>query len=449
MMTRRISRRRFIAQTGAGAAAAATANIAAPFVHTAHAAGSLNVGMWDHWVPGANAATEKLIKDWAEKEKVDVKVDFITSQGQKLNLTAVAEGQAKSGHDVLFMGSWMVSRQAELLEPVDDVVNDLVKENGDVSDVAKYMARFKGVWKAVPSTFGSQMKGPASRIDLLKKHAGIDVQALYPAGAPPKSDSWTYDAFLKAAEACHKAGVPFGIGLGTTADSVDSIGAIFSAFGAILIDENEKITIKSDSVRQALDYCKRLYAFLPPDAPSWDDASNNKAFVAGQASLILNPPSAWAVALRDAPNIAEQTWHHPMPKGPKGRYASFLQQNLAIWSFSKNKSAGKSLLRHISSRASAEAMVSASKGYDIPPFAKFKTFGTWADIGPPKGTLYHYPDPHQDQILAVAAMPSPHAVAAQIYAQGTMSKMVVRHAQGEAMEKTLAWAESEVEGFMR
>jgi len=25
----------------------------------------------------------------------------------------------------------------------------------------------------------------------------------------------------------------------------------------------------------------------------------------------------------------------------------------------------------------------------------------------------------------------------------------VRHLQGEAMEKTLAWAESEVEGFMR
>jgi hypothetical protein len=27
--------------------------------------------------------------------------------------------------------------------------------------------------------------------------------------------------------------------------------------------------------------------------------------------------------------------------------------------------------------------------------------------------------------------------------------MIVRHMQGESMEKTLAWAESEVEGFMR
>ncbi|MFM9943188.1 MAG: ABC transporter substrate-binding protein [Hyphomicrobiaceae bacterium] len=441
----RPSRRKVLA----GTVAASATTLAAPYVSHAQSAGKLNVGMWDHWVPGANAVTEKLIKTWAEKEKVDVTIDFITSQGQKLNLTAVAEAQAKAGHDMLYISTWMASRQAEHLEPMDDIMADLIKENGDVSDVAKYLGRVKNSWVAVPSTFGAQMKGPSTRIDLMKQHAGIDVQALYPAGGAPKSDAWTYDAFLKAAEACHKAGVPVGIGLGTTADSVDSVGAIFASFGGILVDEKEKIIAKSDGVRAALDYCRKLYAFLPPDAPSWDDASNNKLFVAGKTAMILNPPSAWAVAVRDAPNIAEQTWHHPMPKGPKGRYASFLQSHLSVWKFSKNKSAAKNLIRHLSSRGSAEAMVVGSKGYDIPPYAKFKAFPTWAEIGPPKGTLYHYPDPHGDQILAVAAMGSPHRVAEQIYFQGLMTKMVVRHAQGEAMEKTLTWAESELEGFMR
>ena len=47
------------------------------------------------------------------------------------------------------------------------------------------------------------MKGPCSRIDLMKQHAGIDVQAMYPAGAPPKADQWTYDTFLKAAKEDH------------------------------------------------------------------------------------------------------------------------------------------------------------------------------------------------------------------------------------------------------
>ena len=445
MTSKRLSRR----QAVKGAAAIAGATLAAPFVRTAHAAGTLNVGMWDHWVPGASPSMEKLIREWAEKEKIDVKVDFITSQGNKILLTAAAEAQAKSGHDILYLQSWITARHADLLEPVDDVMADLVKQNGDVSNVAKYLTRIEGVWRSVPNIYGAQMKGPSSRIDLLKEHAGIDVQAMYPAGAAPKSDGWTYDALLKAAEACHKAGVPIGIGLGTTNDSIDSIGAIFAAFGGTLVDEKGKMTVKTDNVRQALDYCRRLYPFLPADAPSWDDSSNNKLFVAGKTSMILNPPSAWAVAVRDAPKIAKQTWHHPMPKGPKGRYASFSQGALGIWSFSKNKSAAKSLLRHLATKDSAEAMVKASKGYDIPPYAHLKKFATWSEIGPPKGTLYHYPDPHDDQILAVAAMPSPHQVAEQIYTQGIFPKMVVRHAQGEAMEKTLAWAETEIEGYLR
>ena len=37
----------------------------------------------------------------------------------------------------------------------------------------------------------------------------------------------------------------------------------------------------------------------------------------------------------------------------------------------------------------------------------------------------------------------------QIYVQATLTKMCLRYSQGEAMEKTLAWAEGECEGFMR
>ena len=33
--------------------------------------------------------------------------------------------------------------------------------------------------------------------------------------------------------------------------------------------------------------------------------------------------------------------------------------------------------------------------------------------------------------------------------QALQTQMVVRHMKGEAMEKTLAWAEGELDGFMR
>ena len=98
---------------------------------------------------------------------------------------------------------------------------------------------------------------------------------------------------------------------------------------------------------------------------------------------------------------------------------------------------------------SIEKLVAASQGFDLPSFANLTTLATWAEEGPPKGTLYHYPNPHNHQILSVAGAPAPPKIAVQIYAQAVMTKMVVRHMQGEPMEKTLGWAESEVEGFMR
>lgn len=445
MAKSKMTRRTFVAST----AAASTAMIAAPYVRGAYAAGKLSIGFWDHWVPGANKATETLVKEWAEKEKVEVSMDFIPSQGNKLLLTIAAEAQAKSGHDIMAMSTWLPSEHARILEPVDDVMADLIKQNGNVNGTVEYLGKIDGKWVAVPATVGSQIKGPCSRIDLLKQHAGIDIQAMYPAGSAPKADDWTLDAFLKAAEACHKGGVPFGIGLGTTSDNVDTAGALFHSFGAVLVDKDQKITVKSDPVRQALDYYKKLMQFLPPDVPAWDDASNNKWLVSGRGALIMNPPSAWAVAKRDAPQVAEQCWTHGFPSGPKGRFAPFLPYFWATWSFSKNKSAAKSLLRHLSTRDAAEKMVIASGGYDLPSFDKLTDFKTWAEEGPPKGTLYHYPNPHNHQILSVAAAPTPHKIAVQIYVQALQTKMIVKHAQGEAMEKTLAWAESELEGFMR
>src|SRR5271167_3052152 len=121
MVSRKVSRRRFVA----GTAAASTALIAAPFVRGAYAAGKLSVGFWDHWVPNANGATETLIKEWADKEKVDVTVDFITSQGNKLLLTTAAEAEAKSGHDILAQTTFLPARYAELLMPVNDLMDQL------------------------------------------------------------------------------------------------------------------------------------------------------------------------------------------------------------------------------------------------------------------------------------------------------------------------------------
>src|SRR5437588_3620059 len=185
MSRKKLSRRQFVAATAISSATL----MAAPYIRTAHAAGTLSIGFWDHWVPGANKASQDLCEQWAAKEKVDVSIDYITSQGNKNLLTIAAEAQARSGHDIFAFPTWQPADQANRLEPVDDIMADLIKQNGAVNPTVEYLARSGGHWMAVPAAVGSQIKGPCSRIDLMKKYAGIDVQAMYPAGSPPKADA--------------------------------------------------------------------------------------------------------------------------------------------------------------------------------------------------------------------------------------------------------------------
>ena len=440
----RPTRRRFL--SGAATAAVLTA---APFVRTAHAAGRLSIGLWDHWVPGANNVMTALVNEWAGRNSVDVQIDYITSQGNKNLLTIGAELQARAGHDVLTFPAYSVPEYADRLDPVDDIMDSLTRENGPAHDACHYLGKVQGRWVAVPATAGSQIKAVCSRVDLMKQYAGIDFPSMYPLGAPPKADKWTLATFIKAAELCHKAGYSFGIGLGTTTDSVDAASAIFQAFGAMLVDARGTITVRSDPVRQAMEYFRRLVPFLPPDATSWDDASNNKWLVAGRGALILNPPSAWAVAKRDAPDVASNCWTHGLPTGPAGRFAPYLPYFWGIWSFARNKSAAKSLIAHLSQAGSTTKIVAASGGYDIPPFQRLTTVLPFSEAGAPSGTLYHYPNPHLHQKLFISGAPAPPKIGSRIFAQAILTKMIVRHAQGEALERTLAWAESEIEILLR
>ncbi|TXL82160.1 carbohydrate ABC transporter substrate-binding protein [Vineibacter terrae] len=443
MQFRKLSRRRVMA------AGAAVGLVGAPFVQRANAAGSLTIGLWDHWVPGANDAQSAIIKEWADKEKVDVKVDYITSQGNKLLLTLAAEAQAKSGHDIMEFTNWEAAQYNARLEPVDDVIKRVIATNGPIEPAVEYLGKLDGRWLAVPMTRGTLLLGCCSRIDMMKADAGIDVQALYPAGKPAADASWTWDAFLVAAEKCKKAGHGFGLPLGSTTDTNQWVGALFLAYGAELMDAEGNVTVKSDAVRQVMDYAKKLAAFCPSDAPAWDDSSNNKWLISGRGALICNPPSAWAVAKRDAPQVAEQCWTHGFPKGPKGRFNPILPRFYGLWSFSRNKEAARSLLEHLTSRQTAERQVAASQGYDIPPYSKFNDFKTWDEEGPPKGSISHYPIRGGDQVAGVTCSPAPPLIAAQIWAQSIQAHMIVRYFQGEALDKTLDWAAREVEGFKR
>src|SRR2546421_8281727 len=140
MSRRQFTRRRFLATTAAASAVA----LGAPYVRTSHAAGRLAIGFWDHWVPGANDTLTAICQEWAKKEAVDLKIDYITSQGNKIMMTATAESQAQSGHDVLQMLAWYPQSLAKSLEPVDDVMSGLIKQNGKTAPAVEHLGKARG-----------------------------------------------------------------------------------------------------------------------------------------------------------------------------------------------------------------------------------------------------------------------------------------------------------------
>ncbi len=444
--------RRSAMRNGAGVLAAGV--LGAPMVHAQGTGGTIKCGFWDHWVPAGNGAMRDLCKEWGDANRVNVEVDFITSVGNQNLLTIAAQAQSRSGHDILSFPTWEPAAKFDLLEPMDDVMGRLTAKYGPVTPAAEYLGKVGGKWVAVPAVSGTQMKPACTRFDLLQQHAGIDIRAMWPAKNErgPGADGWTWDAFAVAAEKCHAAGHSFGLPMGSFTDAVDWVGALMTAYGAFVMDAQGNPTVQGNAkLRQAVEMLVRIGRALPDDVWAWDDGSNNRSLISGRAALIFNPPSAWAVAKRDQPQVAEKCWTVTTPSGPEGRFVGYLPYFWGIWGFSRVKPAAKGLIEFLSERSSAEKQTTTSSGYDIPPFLSMNDFGVWANEGPPVGTVFNYPiKPHHNARTSVAMAPAPAEFAVQAYQQALNTKVIARIVKGgETIDQSLGWLERELVNIKR
>jgi len=334
------------------------------------------------------------------------------------------------------------------------VMGRLIAKYGPVTPAAEYLGKQDGRWVAIPAVSGTQMKPACVRFDLMQQHAGIDIRAMWPAeNRPgPGADTWNWETFARAAEACNRAGHPFGLPMGSFTDAVDWVGALFASYGANVMDASGAITVRGNAkLRAAIDMGVRISRHLPTDVWAWDDASNNRSLISGRAALIFNPPSAWVSARRDQPATAANCWTVPVPSGPEGRFVGYLPYFWGIWNFSRVQGPAKELLEFLSEREQAIVQTTTSVGYDIPPFLSMNDFPVWANEGPPTGTIFNYPlKPHHNARTSVAFAPAPPAMAVQAYNQALNTKVIARIAQGnETMDQALAWLERELNTIRR
>jgi ABC-type glycerol-3-phosphate transport system substrate-binding protein len=448
----KITRREFMkGMVAGGAAVAGTMSMPGVVRKAFTAKPKLNIGLWNHWIPGAADVHTAIINEWAAKNNIEATIDLIGPQVRDIRTIAAAESRAGTGHDIMALGpfdSWAFMKQCE---PLNDVADYLEKKYGKFDSLGTYLSYSEEdkAWYAIPAPIGSHSYPMVSRIDYFKQYANIDLLDIFPPDVSKrdtkKVDVWTYDAFLDAAKKLHKAGYAFGAAIAETSDANDWLGPLLLSFGSQPMDREGNITIESDGTLAGLEFLKELTQYMPADMYGWDDASNNRWIISGKGSCIQNPPSAWSVAKRTQPENAAQMWHHDTPKGPEGRFRGALFYNFILWDWCKEKKAAKELLIHLLEKPQQWKMLTAAQGYDMPQLKPMYAHPVWEEEGPPPGGVYNYAI-RGDEILVAGGYPAHPIAGNAIYSKHILAVMVAKATTGEMSPKdAMKWCASELE----
>ena len=191
-------------------------------------------------------------------------------------------------------------------------------------------------------------------------------------------------------------------------------------------------------------------AVNPPEVYAWDDAGNNRWLISGKGSGIMNPPSAWAVAKRDNPKVAENCWTHPMPTRPEGPLRRPAPAILRLVELLEEQAGGQGAAA-LSSRRSrrSQSWSRRRSATTCRPSRACTTSTPGRPSGRRVGTVYGYP-PRGDEQTSIAGAPARSEVGAQIYNQAINTVMVAKFTQGgEKLDDVIKWAENELEGTLR
>jgi multiple sugar transport system substrate-binding protein len=133
-------------------------------------------------------------------------------------------------------------------------------------------------------------------------------------------------------------GPAVGLSLGTDGDAWRNVTAILYSFGGSVQDAGNRPALKSPNTLDALKFIKTLYfEAMTADMLSWDNATNNRAIVAEEISLTLNPVNAIRTAENLHLPVAAKLVLAKTPQGPARRLGiANLNNIMGIWKFADN-----------------------------------------------------------------------------------------------------------------
>lgn len=322
-----MSRRKFLGVT-AGATAALSFGT---FIRSGLGAAKINVLTWSNTLNAMDDTLREQAKQYSKEKGVEVSFEFINQTDLPTKTAAAVESGA--GPDIITLWSDGPHLHDKALIDVSDVANALGKELKGWTNIAKDIAIVGKPWKAVP--WGIIPICITYRADWLKE-----------VGYTKFPD--TYAEMATMSKKLKDKGHPVGFALGRAiGDGNQSHYPMLWAFGgAECTKDGKTVAINSPGTAKAVDYRRELYkAGENEDVFSWDDSSNNRAFLAEAVSVTGNAASIYWAAKKNAPQLREVIDHALWPQGPAGRYGYSTAISLGIFKFSKVQKEAKAFIQ--------------------------------------------------------------------------------------------------------
>lgn len=257
----------------------------------------------------------------------------------------------------------------------------------DVTDVADYLGKKYGGWTPSAELYGKTgAKWICIPVATTGSLMNYRISAMEKAGFKefPKDTA----SFLELCKALKKNNTPAGMALGhASGDANGWVHWALWAFGGNLVDRDNKVVINSPETAKALEYVKQLYETFIPGTASWNDSSNNKAFLAGELYCTNNGISIYVTAKKENKAIAEDMNHAYMPVGPIGRPTELhLAFPILTFKFTKYPQACKAFSAFMQEAPQFNPWIEAAQGYLSPFLLDYDKNPIWTSD--PKVTPY-------------------------------------------------------------
>ena len=436
-MTNRVTRRKFLKTTAAGAAAATggMAGILATGRAPAYAqTTTVHWLKWNDFVPASDELLRKVMLPEAEKA-LGIKINLETVNGNDLQPRVTAAISSGAGADLIMAFNNQTHLYSASVVDVSDVAADVGKAEGGHYKYVQSIASDGKMYMGMPwAVIGGMIAYRKSWFE------DIGVKE-FPA---------TWEAYRDAGRKLKAKGRPLGQTLGHTFGDAPgfSYPYMWSWGGKEVEADGKTVAINSketvESVKFMVDFWKGAH---DEGGLAWDDTNNNRAFLSGTISATLNGASIYIETLRkqqqyqtdEGKPMSTDILHSPLPKGPAGQFGMHLVQSHMLMKYSKNEKAAKDLLRWLHTKANYEKWFISQKGFATPCTAEWEGHKVWSDdpvMGPFKvaARLGQAPG-HAGQ---------PNAKAAEALSKYIVTDMYAKAVQGMAAEEAVKWAEAEL-----